>query len=148
MVETPEKETAKEVVRLAFARGIEKIEEWKSEKGKEPRWADFKDTFVGHLLQGLPAFSYHVEHGGNHDIINASSRTHGPSWRMVVSLEKPNVKAWGVYPGGQSGNPGSPFYNNLLNTWTKGEHFALQFPSQPDQMKSVFTTIKLKPATK
>ena len=148
MVETPEKETAKEVVRLAFARGIEKIEEWKSEKGKEPRWADFKDTFVGHLLQGLPAFSYHVEHGGNHDIINASSRTYGPSWRMVVSLEKPNVKAWGVYPGGQSGNPGSPFYNNLLNTWTKGEHFALQFPSQPDQMKSVFTTIKLKPATK
>ncbi len=146
IVETPEKETAKDVVRIAFTKGVDVIENWKSEKGKEPRWADYKDTYVGHLLQGLPAFSYHVEHGGNHDIINASSRTHGPSWRMVVSLEKPMVKAWGVYPGGQSGNPGSPFYNNMLSAWSKGEYFTFQFTSDPSKMKSVFSSLTLKPA--
>ena len=148
IIETPEKETARDVVRIAFAIGVEKIESWKTDKGKEPRWADYKDTFVGHLLQGIPAFSYHVEHGGNHDIVNASSRTHGPSWRMVVSLEKTKVKAWGVYPGGQSGNPGSPFYNNMLPSWAKGDYFQFQFTSDPNKMKSVFTSITLKPASK
>ena len=114
------------------------------EKKKDPRWADYKDTFVGHLLQGLPAFSYHVQHGGNHDIVNASSRTHGPSWRMVVSLEKTGVRAWGVYPGGQSGNPGSPYYNNMLNTWATGNNYLLQFNADSN-LKSTLATLTLKP---
>ena len=146
IVETPEKETAKEVVQIAFIKGVEKIEMWKRENNKEePRWADYKDTFIGHLLQGIPALSYHVEHGGNREIINASSRTSGPSWRMVVSLEKTNVKAWGVYPGGQSGNPGSPHYNNMLPLWSKGEYFQFQFVSDPTKMKDVFSSLTLTP---
>ncbi len=144
--ETPEKETAKEVVQIAFAKGVEKIEKWKTDNNKEePRWAEYKDTFIGHLLQGIPALSYHVEHGGNREIINASSRTSGPSWRMVVSLEKTNVKAWGVYPGGQSGNPGSPHYNNMLPLWSKGEYFQFQFVSDPTKMKDVFSSLTLTP---
>lgn len=146
IVATPEKETAKEVLRLSFVKSVEHVETWKTEHGKEPRWADFKDTFVGHLLQGIPAFSYHVEHGGNREIINASSRINGPSWRMVVSLEKTKVKAWGVYPGGQSGNPGSPFYNNLLTPWSKGEYFSFQFVAEPAKMNDVYTTLTLTPA--
>jgi penicillin G amidase len=145
ITETPEKESASEVVRLAFAKGVERIEKWKTEKNKEPLWADYKDTFIGHLLSGLPAFSRHVQHGGNHDIINASSRTHGPSWRMVVSLEKTKVKAWGVYPGGQSGNPGSPYYDNLLDAWTTGDSFPLQFTADPTRLKNIIRTTTLIP---
>lgn len=145
MVDTPEKETAREVVQLAFVKGIEAIETWKVEQKKEPRWADFKDTFIGHLLQGLPAFSYHVQHGGNHDIVNASSRRHGPSWRMVVSLEKP-VRAWGVYPGGQSGNPGSPYYNSMLDFWADGKYYTFQFSAEPGALKDMLATLTLKPA--
>ncbi len=145
ILETPEKETAREVVRQSFVKGVEAIKIWKSEQNKEPRWADFKDTFIGHLLQGLPAFSYHVQHGGNHDIVNASSRRHGPSWRMIVSLEKPAVKAWGVYPGGQSGNPGSPYYNNMLNTWAQGKYYQFEFYANPDSYKSKLSTLTLKP---
>lgn len=146
ILETPEKETAREVVQRAFNKGVETIESWKTENKKEPRWADYKDTFIGHLLQGLPAFSYHVQHGGNHDIVNASSHRNGPSWRMVVSLEKVKLRAWGVYPGGQSGNPGSRYYNNLLNAWALGKYFEFQFESQPSKMKSVLSTITLKSA--
>ncbi len=146
IIETPQKETAREVVRIAFASGVEKIETWKSEKGKEPRWADYKDTFIGHLLQGLPALSYHVQHGGTGDAINASTRTNGPSWRMVVSLEKTKVKAWGVYPGGQSGNPGSPYYNNMLTMWTTGNYVPFQFESSPEKMKAVLTSLTLTPS--
>ncbi|MCE7863978.1 MAG: penicillin acylase family protein [Bacteroidetes bacterium CHB5] len=146
-MDTPEKETAREVIQQAFAMGVDTIEKWKTEKKKDPRWADYKDTFIGHLLRGLPAFSYHVQHGGNHDIVNASSRTHGPSWRMVVSLEKTGVRAWGVYPGGQSGNPGSPFYNNMLLTWANGNHYSFQFNANPNQYKSGIATLTLKPKT-
>lgn len=145
---TPEKETAKEVVQKAFADGVASIEKWKINKGKSPRWADYKDTFIGHLMR-LEAFSYHVEHGGNHDIVNASSRTHGPSWRMVVSLEKSGTQAWGVYPGGQSGNPGSPFYNNMLDHWSKGKYYKFHFTSSSDQLKNNALSITtLKPASK
>jgi penicillin amidase len=146
IVETPQRETAREVVQLAFAKGIDRIESWKIEKGKEPRWADYKDTFIGHLLQGIPALSYHVEHGGTGDAINASTRTSGPSWRMIVSLEKTKLKAWGVYPGGQSGNPGSPYYNNMLNLWAKGNYIQFQFESDPGKMKDVFSSLTLTPA--
>ncbi|MBN8650191.1 MAG: penicillin acylase family protein [Cytophagales bacterium] len=144
ITDTPTRETAREVIQQAFITGVDAIEKWKVDQKKEPRWADFKDTFVGHLLQGLPAFSFHVQHGGNHDIVNASSRRHGPSWRMVVSLEKTGVRAWGVYPGGQSGNPGSPYYNNMLNTWANGNHYPFQF--SPDaNLKSALATLTLKP---
>ncbi|MBX2916350.1 MAG: penicillin acylase family protein [Cyclobacteriaceae bacterium] len=145
VIGTPEKETARDVIQQAFIQGVESIEKWKSEKNKDPRWADFKDTFIGHLLQGLPAFSYHVQHGGNHDIVNASSRRHGPSWRMVVSLERSGVRTWGVYPGGQSGNPGSPFYNNMLNTWATGSYYLFQFTGNPAQYKTNVATLTLKP---
>ena len=145
---TPEKETAKEVIQKAFADGVASIEKWKINKGKSPRWADYKDTFIGHLMR-LEAFSYHVEQGGNHDIVNASSRTHGPSWRMVVSLEKSGTQAWGVYPGGQSGNPGSPFYNNMLDHWSKGKYYKFHFTSSSDQLKNNALSITtLKPASK
>lgn len=148
IVTTPEKETAHEIIQKAFADGVQFVSKWKAEHGKEPRWADYKDTYIGHLMR-LEAFSYHVQHGGNHEIVNASTRTHGPSWRMVVSMEKTGVKAWGVYPGGQSGNPGSPYYNSMLDAWTKGNYFHLQFTNSIEQLKqkSIGYT-SLKPSTK
>jgi penicillin amidase len=142
-IATPEKETAKDIIRKAFSIGVRNIEEWKAKNKKDPQWASFKDSVIGHLLR-QEALSYHVIHGGNHDIVNAHSKTHGPSWRMVVSLEKTGVKAWGVYPGGQSGNPGSPFYNNMIEPWTKARYFKMNFVTSPDQLANAqYSTTKL-----
>ena len=33
----------------------------------------------------------------------------------------------GVYPGGQSGYPGSPYYDNMINDWVNGKMYDLQF---------------------
>lgn len=140
---TPDRETAKEVLRKAFTQGVADVEKWKLDHSKNPRWADFKDTYVGHLLR-QEALSVHVEHGGNHDIVNASSRTHGPSWRMVVSLEKLGVQAWGIYPGGQSGNPGSPYYSNMIPLWAKGKYFKLPFYSAEKIAPAALQTVTLK----
>ncbi len=148
IVETPEKETAGDVIRKAFILGVEDIEEWKTHHTTLPVWAEYKDSYIGHLLPPLTALSIHVKTGGNHDIVNAHSRTKGPSWRMVVSLEPSGVKAWATYPGGQSGNPGSAFYANLLPRWVKGNYFQLLFLRSPDEnIQKIFYTTQLNPKT-
>jgi penicillin amidase len=142
---TPEKETAREVIRKAFTLGVHDINTWKKEHGEEVHWGHYKDSFIGHLLR-LEPLSIHVLAGGNRDIVNAHSKTHGPSWRMIVSLEKSGVKAWGVYPGGQSGNPGSSHYINMVNTWVDGKYYPLLFLQQPEA--SATTSLLLTPETK
>jgi len=32
------------------------------------------------------------------------------------------TEAYGVYPGGQSGNPGSRYYDQFVDKWVKGEY--------------------------
>ena len=46
---------------------------------------------------------------------------------MVVELG-PEVRAWGTYPGGQSGNPASSRYDDRLTQWTQGKLAPLRFP--------------------
>ncbi len=52
----------------------------------------------------------------------------GPSWRMVVSLTAGAVSAEGVYPGGQSENPASPWYDNLVPLWWDGQYLPVPVP--------------------
>lgn len=137
---TTEKETAGDVIQKSFSSSVQLIEKWKRETNNDTvTWAAYKDSFVGHLLPPMKALSIPVKTGGNHDIVNAHSRTHGPSWRMIVSLEKTGVRAWGTYPGGQSGNPGSQYYDNLLEKWTKGEYYELMFVNDPTKLQAPVT---------
>jgi penicillin amidase len=46
---------------------------------------------------------------------------------MVVELG-PVVRAWGLFPGGQSGNPASRWYDDRLGRWSDGELDTLRFP--------------------
>lgn len=146
ILSTPEKETAADVVHKAFLLAVEDIENWKTEHATLPVWAEYKGSYIAHLLPGLTPLSVPVKTGGNHDIVNAHSRTHGPSWRMIVSLEPSGVKAWATYPGGQSGNPGSAFYTNLVPRWAAGDYYALLFLRARDQdLQKVFYTTTLNP---
>lgn len=95
-------------------------------------WADYKQTYIKHLLRLKPFGTYNIPIGGNHNIINATSENHGPSWRMVVDLDPNGVKAYGVYPGGQSGNPGSLNYDDMIDDWAAGNYFDLNLMTSPD----------------
>lgn len=55
----------------------------------------------------------------------------GPSWRMIVTLSAAGVSARGVYPGGQSENPASPWYENLVPLWWDGQYLPLPVPGRP-----------------
>ena len=53
----------------------------------------------------------------------------GPSWRMVATLSGASgVSAVGVYPGGQSENPASPWYDNLVPLWWNGQYLPIPVP--------------------
>jgi penicillin amidase len=95
-------------------------------------------------LARIEPLGIHVRAGGNANAVNAHSKLKGPSWRMVVSLEKTGVKMWGVYPGGQSGNAGSEYYANMMDPWVNGEYFQMQFFQYPeDALKHTFFTTQL-----
>ncbi len=145
---TPEKETKNDIIKMGLQRAIERINKWEKDHGRKADWAHFKDSFVRHLLR-LEPFSVHAINGGNANTLNASRGGWGPSWRMVVSLEKTGIKAWGVYPGGQSGNPGSPYYDNFITPWEKAQPLRLKFERAPSALVSsaLFTTT-LTPASK
>ncbi len=47
----------------------------------------------------------------------------GPSWRFVMDWGAgPSGRAVGVYPGGQSENPVSPWYKNEIEAWWDGKY--------------------------
>jgi penicillin amidase len=66
----------------------------------------------------------------------------GSSWRMVVEMGAA-VNAMGIYPGGQSGNPASPRYLDLLPRWAAGELDTLRTPVAPDSLPGALTSASL-----
>jgi penicillin amidase len=80
----------------------------------------------------LPFARLNLPVGGSGNIINAVTQSHGPSWRMVVQLSTP-TEAYGVYPAGQSGNPGSKYYDSFVDTWVKGEYYRLWYMREGDK---------------
>jgi len=121
-ISTPGKETLASVTLQAFKNAAKDLQQ--AENSGRLAWAKYKDTKVSHLTK-IDAFSsLHLPIGGGDNVINAAKQTHGPSWRMIVSLTSV-TEAYGIYPGGQNGNPGSKFYSNFVNDWAKGKYYAL-----------------------
>lgn len=126
IIETPKIETANDLFLLSFSKAVKNLNTWKTENG-DLNWVNYKATYAGHLLQGLPAFSrFNIPIGGGKNIVNATSKNWGPSWRMIVEMTSPPT-AFGIYPGGQSGNPGSKYYDNFIDDWAAGKYHSLNF---------------------
>ncbi len=127
------KETIHDDVLAAFKKACTHLVTLEKEGRLE--WAEFKGTKVNHLLK-LPALSrLQLPIGGGEHIINATKETHGPSWRMIVHLTD-EIEAYGVYPGGQSGNPGSKYYDGFVNTWAAGKYYRIVFIGKAAAAKS------------
>lgn len=130
-VKTSKRETLADLVNESFKFACDSLERKYGPIGKNWNWGDVKGTNVPHLAK-IPGFgSKKLAIGGAKSTVNAMSEANGPSWRMVIELGK-NVKGHGVYPGGQSGNPGSPFYDNMIDTWAQGKLNPLFFMQSPD----------------
>ncbi|MEJ7768164.1 MAG: penicillin acylase family protein [Chitinophagaceae bacterium] len=138
-VTTPQKETLHDNIIAAFRQALPVLK--KAEDENRLHWAAFKDTRVTHLTRLMQFSRLHLNMGGGRNAINATKTTHGPSWRMVVHLT-PETEAYGVYPGGQHGNPGSKYYDNFIDTWAKGEYYPLVVMKKNQDDSQVKWTMK------
>jgi penicillin amidase len=129
-------ETAKDLLMDSFNSACVDLRNWETKtKNKELNWGNYKATSVQHIARLTPFGVYDIQIGGNSNIVNAASSRWGPSWRMIVSMED-GIKAYGVYPGGQSGNPASKYYTTGIEKWAKGEYYELNFWKTKDEAVS------------
>lgn len=136
-------ETLEDLIKQSFQKTVTAIDRWIERHKEALTWYAYKSTSVEHLARLAPFSKMKIPIGGNKRIVNACSSRWGPSWRMIVSLETP-LKAYGVYPGGQSGNPGSPYYTTGIGKWSRGEYFELNFLKNAEDVSSGMTKQILK----
>jgi penicillin G amidase len=132
-INTPEKETLRQLVTKAFQQATPEMA--KADKAGTLAWAKYKHTMVKHLVDKdakLPLSRFNLPIGGGEHIINATKTQHGPSWRMIVHLTD-KTEAFGVYPGGQSGNPGSAYYDSFIDTWADGKYYSLWMMTEAEK---------------
>jgi penicillin amidase len=125
-VKTPSNETCSDIVNRAFITAIDEMVSKHGQPGPAWQWGLIRPTEIKHMAN-LPGFgSGKFASGGTNGVVNAISGGNGPSWRMVVQMG-PQVKGYGIFPGGQSGNPGSMFYTDMVQTWKDGRLNELLF---------------------
>ncbi len=138
-----EEESWRERVLQALDQSLDRL---KTQLGDAPEnwsWGNYKATEVAHLAD-MPGFgSGRLMTGGAPKTVNAVGSRNGPSWRMIVELGE-HPKAYGILPGGASGNPGSPYYDNQLERWQKGELRTLFYPDSEElARKNSVSTLEL-----
>ena len=117
------------------------------------RWGDHHKVLFRHLTQTgalralwrgpseHPGFASTVSPGGGR------ITTHSASWRMVVDFSQTPPAGYGVYPGGQSGNPFSVFYDLQVPTYLAFDHYDLLKPTTPEELEAdrVSSRLTLRP---
>ncbi len=141
---TTYRETVTDLLNESFAITEQLLRAWSAENDAQYTWGNYKATSIQHMMRLAPLGVYDVPIGGGRGIVNATSERHGPSWRMVVELSDP-VKIWGVYPGGQSGNPGSAYYDDQVAAWAAGKHYLLRKMAGPEENANLLLTQTLSP---
>lgn len=141
-IQTTQKETMQDILQQSFQNAINSLQKKYGNYGESWQWHKHKSTFVRHLAR-IEAFGvYNIKCGGSRQSVNATGKNHGPSWRMIVALGR-NPKAFVVYPGGQSGNPGSYYYDNMVNTWAEGKLYEVLYMKRAaENHKQIIARIK------
>lgn len=141
---TPQKETLQDLIAESYEMARDSLA--KINKKNIPEWYLVKNTSLMHLTK-LPSLSITgIKNGGWGTTINAMKANHGPSWRMVVQMGKDCIEAYGIYPGGQSGDPGSLHYADNVTLWAEGKYRKLWFLSHASGKPAAMREVKLIPA--
>jgi penicillin amidase len=135
-VSTEERETLREIACKSLRQAVDELLLRLGEDISEWNWGRVNRLRIDHLSsdpllvrggQPLSGSDFTLcARGAGRDV------TSGPSWRMVVDFSDLGG-AVGVLPGGQSGDPESPHYDDLLDKWVGNEYVPLLFYSAPEQ---------------
>ena len=127
---TPARETRDDVLAQALVAALDSCrEKYGAPDAGGWTWSRLRHANIRHLGR-VPAFGaldLPVPGGPNTLWPSSAEGYYGPSWRMVVELGD-SVRAWGIYPGGQSGDPLDPTYRDRILRWGTGLLDALIVP--------------------
>jgi penicillin G amidase len=113
------------------------------------RWGDHQRIVFRHLtradaLRALWRGPY--PYGGFEATLSPASApmtTHSASWRVVVDLSGPAPRGYGVYPGGQSGDPASARYADFLPFYLGFHLYPLYRPTAVERFDTSHLSRKL-----
>lgn len=124
---TDQRESAADLITAAIEKASPKVDSLSKVDGYS--WGEYNNASVQHLMR-LPAFSrMDLPVSGRKGTLNAQNGNVGASWRMVVDLSD-KVGAEVVYPGGQSGHPGNPHYDDMVSDWVEGRYYHVELQNQ------------------
>jgi penicillin amidase len=124
-----ERRTAPQVMRQAFATAVAHLSSVLG--GAPPEWTWGRlHARAFPALSGTNGLGYGPRPAGGDPFTpdaadGGLTATTGPSWRMIVTLSPAGVSAEGVYPGGQSENPASPWYQDQVPLWWDGRYLTV-----------------------
>ena len=129
-IRTEQKEKFEDVVWESFKIAINKLNTHNSGKYIDWKYSDYRGTDIHHMIPS-PQFDVFsrldIPTSGSRWAPNAMQQHFGPSWRYIVEMENGNIQAFGIYPGGQSGDPADQYYDNYIDKWNEGEYLDLNF---------------------
>lgn len=127
---TPDHESLKDLVVRSFHSANNRLFADLGRFGENWQWGRARPVSIVHLGQIRGMDRSHLFKGGSQFTINVKHPLMGRSWRMVIALG-PQMKGWGIYPGGQSGNPGSMFYDSFVDDWLADKTYEFLFLDSP-----------------
>jgi penicillin amidase len=127
------------LVEAGLAAAVRALEDSQGSDAGGWRWGRIHASVFKHPL--VPAFDLPtVERDGGAETVNAT----GAVYRLITNFADPDASLVTIGPG-ISGQPGSPFYDNLLQRWASGEFFPLAY-TRPAVDQVTAHTLVLKPA--
>ena len=122
--------TAPQVMRSAFATAVAHLSSRLGAAPSQWAWGRLHSRQFPSLTQA-DALGYGPRAaGGDPWAVDAADgglvARQGPSWRMIAAWTGPGAgTAEGIYPGGQSENPASPWYEDQVADWWNGRYLPM-----------------------
>ncbi|GCE22094.1 hypothetical protein KDK_58940 [Dictyobacter kobayashii] len=123
---------AAEVMRQAFSETVVGLADTLGNNIHNWQWGQVHSQVIPSLSRILSLGTVPRPDSGNSRTVNAADgapiATAGPSWRFIMDWG--SNQGIGIYPGGQSENPVSDWYDNQLNTWWTGHYYPMYTSKQ------------------
>jgi len=130
--------TREDILAGALADALAYLRRYRGEEVDNWRWGDLHRITFHHTLAQAKPLQRLLNRGpyplaGDGNTVNAAffrpqlplnDYSAGPSWRMILDLSDWDASV-GVIPGGQSGHPASPHYDDQIPLWRAGQYHPL-----------------------